>query len=63
MLEDHTMVVEVYYPGLDSHPDRDMAESTFISGRNYEEDREYMSQTYGGGILRGHGRGRRRGAV
>ena len=25
MMEDHTMVVEVYYPGLDSQPDRDMS--------------------------------------
>ena len=44
------MVAEVYYPGLDSHPDRDMADSTFRSGRYCEEDREYMSQTYGGMI-------------
>ena len=43
MLEDHPMVAEVYYPGLDSHPDRDMAESMFRSGRDCEEDREYMS--------------------
>ena len=24
MMEDHTMVTEVYYPGMDSHPNRDM---------------------------------------
>ena len=47
MLEDHPMVAEVYYPGLDSHPDREMAESAFQSGRDCEEDREYMYQTYG----------------
>ena len=29
MLEDHPMMAEVYYPGLDSHPDRDMADLTF----------------------------------
>ena len=45
MLEDHPMVAEVYYPGLDSHLDRDMADSTFRSGRDCEEDHEYMSQT------------------
>ena len=50
MLEDHPMVAEVYYPGLDYHPDRDMADLTFRSGRDCEEDREYMSQTYEGMI-------------
>ena len=49
MLEDHPMVTEEYYPGLDSHPDRDMVDSTFRSGRDCEEDREYMSHTHGGG--------------
>ena len=44
------MVVEVYYPGLDSRPDRYMSDSMLQSGRDYEEDREYMSQTYGGVI-------------
>ena len=34
MLEDHPMVTEVYYPRLDSHPDRDMEDSTFRSGRD-----------------------------
>ena len=46
MLEDHPIVAEVYYPGLDSHPDRNMADSTFRSGRDCEEDFEYISQTY-----------------
>ena len=50
MLEDHPMVAEVYYPGLDSHLDRDMADSTFRSGRDCEEDHEYMLQTYSGMI-------------
>ena len=50
MLEDHPMVEEVYYPRLDSHPDRNMAESTFRYGRYCKEDCEYMSQTYGGVI-------------
>ena len=50
MLEDHSMVAEVYYPRLDSHPDRYMAESTFQFGRNCEEDRKYMSQTHRGMI-------------
>ena len=50
MLDDHPMVAEVYYPGLTSHPDREMADSTFRSGRDCEEDREYMPQTYGGMI-------------
>ena len=48
MLEDHPMVAEVYYPGLDFHLDRDMLDSTFRSGRDCEEDHEYTSQTYGG---------------
>ena len=41
------MVAEVYYPRLDSSPDRDMADSMFQSRRDCDEDREYMSQTYG----------------
>ena len=48
MLEDHPMVVEVYYPGLEYHQDRDMTDSTFRSGRDCKDDREYMSQTYSG---------------
>ena len=44
------MVAEVYYPGLDSRPERDIVDSTFRSVRNCYEDREYMSQTYGGVI-------------
>ena len=50
MLEDHPMGVEVYYPGLEYHQDRDMTDSTFRSGRDCKDDREYMSQTYGGMI-------------
>ena len=50
MLEDNNMVAEVYYPGLESHPDRYMADSTFRSGRDCEEDRKYMYQTYVGMI-------------
>ena len=50
MLEDYSMVAEVYYPRLDSHLDMHMAESTFQSGRNYEEDRKLMYQTYRGMI-------------
>ena len=48
MLEDHSMVAEVYYTGLESHPDRYMADLMFQSGRNCEEDREYMYHTHGG---------------
>ena len=51
MLEDHPMVAEVFYPVLDSHLDRDMSDSAFRSGRDYEEYREYMSQTYRGGVI------------
>ena len=43
MLEDHPMVAEVYYPGMDSHLDRDMAYLTLQSGRDCEEDRKYTS--------------------
>ena len=50
ILEDHPMVAEVYYPRMDSRPDRDVADSTFRYGRYCEEDHEYMSQTYGGMI-------------
>ena len=48
MLDDHPMVAEVYYPGLESRPDRDMADSAFLSGRDCEEDREYIYLNYGG---------------
>ena len=34
MMEDHTMVEEVYYPGLEYNTDREMEESTFQSGRD-----------------------------
>ena len=48
MLEDHLMVVEVYYPRMESHPDRYMADLTFQSVRDCNKDCKYMSQTYGG---------------
>ena len=51
MLEDQPIVVEVYYPRLDSHPDRDMADSTFRSGRDCKENSKHMSQTYKGTIF------------
>ena len=35
ILEDHPTVAEVYYPGLESHLDRDMADSAFPSGRDH----------------------------
>jgi cystathionine beta-lyase/cystathionine gamma-synthase len=50
MLEDHPMVAETYYPGLPSHPDYQMADGIFRSGRDTEEDKETMPQTYGGMI-------------
>ena len=40
ILEDHPMVVEVFYPVLDSYLDRDMADSTFQYGRYCMEDHE-----------------------
>merc|ERR1719491_2928522 len=41
------MVDSVFYPGLDSHPDRHMADALFLSGR--DDDDEYGDQqTYGG---------------
>ena len=44
------MVAEVYYPGLDSHPDKYMADLTFRSVRDCEEYCKYMSHTNGGVI-------------
>lgn len=48
MLEEHPMVAAVYYPGLDSHPDRYLADSIFRSGR--DDDDDDVIQTYGGMI-------------
>jgi len=48
MLDEHPMVAETFYPGLDSHPDRALADSIFRSGRDSDDD-EYI-QTYGGMI-------------
>jgi len=59
-LENHPMVMSVFYPGLDSHPDRQMADGLFSSGRDTtnnddnddDDDNEYDddndNQTYGG---------------
>ena len=57
MLEQHPDVKSVFYPGLASHPDRAMAETSFLSGRentkdlNDEDDDDddlLDMQTYGG---------------
>lgn len=48
MLDEHPMVAQTFYPGLDSHPDRAMADGIFRSGRD-SDDEEYQ-QTYGGMI-------------
>lgn len=50
MLEEHPMVAAVYYPGLDSHPDRYLADSIFRSGRDNDDDDDDVIQTYGGMI-------------
>jgi len=47
MLEEHPSVESVFYPGLDSHPDRQMADGMYTSGRD-EDDEEGSNQTYGG---------------
>eukprot|EP00980_Cylindrotheca_fusiformis_P007478 scaffold1549_cov105-Cylindrotheca_fusiformis.AAC.7 len=49
MLDEHPMVAQTFYPGLDSHPDRSMADGIFRSGRDSDDDDEYP-QTYGGMI-------------
>jgi cystathionine beta-lyase/cystathionine gamma-synthase len=49
MLDEHPMVAETFYPGLDSHPDRSMADGIFRSGRDSDEDDD-IPQTYGGMI-------------
>ncbi|OEU21485.1 Cys_Met_Meta_PP-domain-containing protein [Fragilariopsis cylindrus CCMP1102] len=48
MLEAHPAVVSVFYPGLDSHPDRQMSDGIFKSGRDDGDDEEDFNQTYGG---------------
>jgi methionine-gamma-lyase len=58
MLEHHPAVDKVFYPGLDSHPDRIIADEIFGSGRdNYsndddedddDDDDDRDKQTYGG---------------
>mmetsp|Transcript_42267 Transcript_42267/g.62660 ORF Transcript_42267/g.62660 Transcript_42267/m.62660 type:complete len:523 (-) Transcript_42267:220-1788(-) len=50
MLEAHPMVAETFYPGLDSHPDRYLADSIFSSGRDVDSDDDEVKQTYGGMI-------------
>ena len=50
MLEDHPMVSQVFYPGLPSHPDYELAQRTFRSGRDSPEDADTMPQTFGGMI-------------
>mmetsp|Transcript_20081 Transcript_20081/g.24104 ORF Transcript_20081/g.24104 Transcript_20081/m.24104 type:complete len:158 (-) Transcript_20081:92-565(-) len=50
MLEDHPMVAQTFYPGLDSHPDRYMADATFTSGRDADSEEGDVLQTYGGMI-------------
>jgi len=48
MLNEHPMVAETYYPGLDSHPDRAMADRIYRSGCDDED--EDVAKTYGGMI-------------
>jgi len=49
LLEDHPAVESVFYPGLDSHPDRNMADAIFGSGRDDDDDDDdEVIQTYGG---------------
>lgn len=50
MLDEHPMVAATYYPGLPSHPDYEMADGIFRSGRDTDEDKKTMPQTYGGMI-------------
>merc|ERR1712085_89286 len=47
-LEQHPMIDSVFYPGLDSHPDRHMADALFLSGRDHGDDEYGDQQTYGG---------------
>jgi len=55
MLEAHPLVESTFYPGLDSHPDKSdkdgcLVAKAFRSGRDSEEDKNIMKQTYGGMI-------------
>lgn len=50
MLEEHPMVASTFYPGLDSHPDRYLADSIFGSGRDPDSEEDEVKQTYGGMI-------------
>lgn len=50
MLEEHPLVQSVFYPGLDSHPDRELADDIFRSGRDDDMDEDAPPQTYGGMI-------------
>mmetsp|Transcript_16897 Transcript_16897/g.24772 ORF Transcript_16897/g.24772 Transcript_16897/m.24772 type:complete len:515 (+) Transcript_16897:150-1694(+) len=50
MLEDHPNVASTFYPGLDSHPDRGMADEIFKSGRDEDSEEGDVIQTYGGMI-------------
>jgi len=50
MLEDHPLVAQVFYPGLPSHPDHELAKRSFRSGRDGPEDADSMPQTFGGMI-------------
>lgn len=50
MLEEHPMVKQVFYPGLESHPDFHMADKIFRSGRDDDAEEDEVKQTYGGMI-------------
>jgi len=50
MLEEHPMVATVYYPGLDSHPDRYLADQVFSSGKDVDSEDDEWKQSYGGMI-------------
>ena len=55
MMEDHPMEAEVYYPGLESHPERDMADLTFRYGRNCAAARGiYIYTVMKGMMVRGY---------
>ena len=49
MLDEHPMVAQTFYPGLDAHPDRAMADGIYRSGRDSDDDEDAI-QTYGGMI-------------
>jgi methionine-gamma-lyase len=53
MLDEHPLVQSTFYPGLDSHPDRALADDIFRSGRDddhEDSDDDLPPQTYGGMI-------------